>query len=237
MSASLPIYNRGAIKPVICLQTGWSLIKDKYWLFLGITGVGLLIGSLGPMAILLGPMMCGIYLCLFARLRGQSVSFELLFKGFDYFVQSFIATLIQIIPVAVLLIPAYIIFIILFMGRIKAMGARPRGRPVDLSELYPLFIMWGAIVLVVILVSTLIGAFFIFTYPLIVDRRLQAVDAVKTSIRAAMANLGGVLGLLGLNVLLGIIGLMFCYVGGIFLMPISFASWAVAYRQVFSSET
>jgi uncharacterized membrane protein len=219
-----------------CLQTGWSLIKDKYWLFVGITGVGILIGSLGPMAILLGPMMCGIYLCLFARLRGESVSFELLFKGFDHFAQSFIATLIQIIPASVLLVPAYIIFFIMFMGRMKAMGARPRGAPADLSELYPLFIMWGAMILVVILVSALAGAFFIFTYPLIVDRRLQALDAIKTSIRAAMANLGGVLGLLGLNMVLGIIGLMLCYVGAIALMPISFASWAVAYRQVFPAE-
>ncbi|HYY55718.1 MAG TPA: hypothetical protein VE842_00220, partial [Pyrinomonadaceae bacterium] len=116
MSASLPAYNRDAIKPLACLQTGWSLIKDKYWLFVGITGVGILIGSLGPMAILLGPMMCGIYLCLFARLRGESVSFELLFKGFDHFAQSFIATLIQIIPASVLLVPAYIIFFIMFMG-------------------------------------------------------------------------------------------------------------------------
>ncbi len=60
MSAIHVTYNRGAVKPLECLRGGWNLIKDQYWLFLGITAVGILIGSFGPMAILLaGPSPTG----------------------------------------------------------------------------------------------------------------------------------------------------------------------------------
>jgi hypothetical protein len=231
VSANLSLFNRGAVRPLECLQEGWSLIKSQYWLFLGITVVGILIGSAGPMAILMGPMMCGIYLCLLARMRGEAVSFELLFKGFDYFAQSLIATLIQVVPVLLLLMPFYLIFFFMFMSRMNR--PRRRGVPPDLSELYPLFIMMGVLVLVAIVVGALVGALFIFTYPLIVERRMAALDAIKLSFKAATANLGGILGLILLNMLAGFAGLLLCYVGAFLAMPVHYASWAVAYRQVF----
>ncbi|HEX8143292.1 MAG TPA: hypothetical protein VF553_11895 [Pyrinomonadaceae bacterium] len=237
MSANAVSFNRGVVKPLDCLKTGWSMIKGQYWLFLGITAVGILIGSVGPMAILVGPMMCGIYLCLLARFRGEAVSFELLFKGFDYFAQSLIAALIQVVPLMALLVPVYAIFFIMFMGQMQRPRTRGRGAPPDPSEMLPLFIMMGVVILLIVLIGTLIGAFFIFTFPLIVDRRLKALDALKTSVKAVMANLGGVLGLMLLNMLLGLAGMLLCYVGAILLMPVSFASWAVAYRRVFPAET
>ena len=224
------------VKPVLCLQTGWSLIKEQYWLFLGITALGLIVGSMGPLGILLGPMMCGIYLCLFARLRGERVGFELLFKGFDYFAQSLIATLVQAVPVLLLLLPVYALFFIQFMSKMGGARTRSRGASVDPSALYSMFAMMGVLVLVVMLVSLAIGAFFIFTYPLIVDRKLAALDALRTSVKAVLANLGGVLGLVLLTTLFSIIGLFFCYVGAFLVLPVSFAAWAVAYRQVFPSQ-
>lgn len=237
MSVNVTAFNRGAVRPVECLQTGWNMIKGQYWLFLGITAVGLLIGSMGPMAILLGPMMCGIYLCLLARYRGETVSFELLFKGFDYFMQSLIAALIQVVPVMLLMVPLYIVYFVMFMSKMEKMRGYPRSRPPDPSEFYSIFILMGVMMLLVILVATLIGAFFIFTYPLIVDRRLTAIDALRTSARAVIGNLGGVMGLMGLSVLLGIAGMLLCYVGALLVMPVSFAAWAVAYRQVFPAQT
>jgi hypothetical protein len=212
------------------------MIKGQYWLFLGITAVGLMIGSLGPMGILLGPMMCGIYLCLLTRYRGETVSFELLFKGFDYFMQSLIATLIQVVPVMLLMVPLYVVYFVMFMSKMEKMRGYPRGRPPAASEFYSIFILMGGMMLVVIFIATLIGAFFIFAYPLIVDRRLTAVDALRTSVRAVIGNLGGVLGLMALSTLLGIAGMLLCYVGAFLMMPISLAAWAVAYRKVFPVE-
>src|SRR5229473_8632215 len=108
MNPNTSDFNRGVVAPVECLKEGWALIKDQYWLFLGICAVGMLIGSAFAI-VLMGPMMCGIYLCLFQRMRREPVGFEGLFKGFDYFAQSVIATLIQMIPAVIIIVPAYLI--------------------------------------------------------------------------------------------------------------------------------
>lgn len=230
MSANLPEFNRGVVRPVECLRGGWNLIKDQYWLFLGISLVGILIGTAVPMGIMMGPMMCGLYLALFRRQRGEPVTFDLLFKGFDFFAESVIATLIQVVPMMLVLVPTYFIAFAFFLSTAKP--AR-RGQPPDF---FPFFAFFIVIFLLVMIVSMIIHMFFAFTYPLIVDRRLSGVNAVKTSIKAATANLSGVLGLVLLTTLLGVAGLLLCYVGAIFMMPISFAAWSIAYRQVFAAQ-
>lgn len=98
-------YNPGAVEPMECLKTGWALVKSQYWLFFGISAVGLLIASVVPLGILMGPMMCGIYLAYFQVRRGQPIEFGILFKGFDHFGQSLIATLIHIVPILIIFIP------------------------------------------------------------------------------------------------------------------------------------
>ena len=79
-------------------ESGWAAIKDRYWLFLGVSLVAMLIGGAVPV-VLIGPMMCGLYLCLLAKMRGEQVQFDKLFKGFDYFVPGLVAAAIQTVPI------------------------------------------------------------------------------------------------------------------------------------------
>ncbi|HEY0323230.1 MAG TPA: hypothetical protein VGC66_19900 [Pyrinomonadaceae bacterium] len=231
MSANLPEFNRGAVRPVECLRGGWNLIKDQYWLFLGMAFVALFIGSAVPLGILLGPMMCGLYMAFFRRQRGEPVTFELLFKGFDFFGDSLVATLVQVVPMFLVVVPTYIISVAYLTISMNQPGRR--GQPPDM---FPFIVFFIVIFVVIMTVSLIIHMFFAFTYPLIVDRRLSGINAVKTSIKAAAANLGGVLGLALLTMLLGIAGVLLCYVGAIFVLPINFAAWSIAYRQVFSAQ-
>jgi uncharacterized membrane protein len=83
------------------------------------------------------------------------------------------------------------------------------------------------------IISLVVEIFLLFAFPLVVDRKLSGLDAVKLSFRASKANLGGVIGLLLLNALLGFVGLLCCIVGLYFYMPVSFAVHLVAYRRVF----
>ena len=234
MSANLPEFNRGAIRPLECLKSGWALIKDEYWLFLGIAFIGIIIGSAVPLGILMGPMMCGIYLCLLSRMRGERIEFGLLFKGFDYFGDSIVAALAQVLPIMAIIFPLYFVFIIGFTMLTPQRGSRRTVN--DPSALITFLIMMGVVLLIAFIIIMAISALFLFSFPLIVDKKLSGFNAVKTSARAVMANLGGVLGLLMLNLLLGIGGLLLCYVGAFFMMPISLAAWAVAYRQVFPAQ-
>jgi hypothetical protein len=227
MNPNTSDFNIGVVAPFECLKEGWAAIKDRYWLFLGLTLVAMLIGGAVPI-VLIGSMMCGLYLCLFAQMRGQPVEFGDLFKGFDYFVQGLVAAAIQTAPIFIVLVPAYAMF---FAFTIASMPhdryARDQGPP-------PGFII-GVIlfVLIMMVISLAIHILFVFAYPLIVDRKLSGWDAIKLSARASMKNFGGMLGLILLNFLLGILGVFACYVGMFFVMPISFASYAAAYRRIF----
>src|SRR5437899_7283622 len=97
--------NYGVVSAVECLNAGWAAIKDRYWLFVGITLVATLLGGAVPI-VLIGPMMCGLYMCLLAKMRGEPIEFGLLFKGFDYFVPALVAVAIHIVPVVVLVLLA-----------------------------------------------------------------------------------------------------------------------------------
>jgi uncharacterized membrane protein len=220
----------GVIRPVECIKEGWALIKDQYWLFLGIALVAILIGGAVPI-VLIGPMMVGMFMCFFRKMRGEPVDFGMLFKGFDRFVPSLVAALIQMIPMIVVMVPAYIIMAALMLTQMPHDG---RMTPEESSTfLVTIFSFYFIFMILIIAVAIVVGVFFMFSFPLIADRNLPGLDAVKLSMRAGKANFGGVLGLLLLNVLLSFAGALACYVGAFLVMPITFAANAVAYRRVF----
>jgi uncharacterized membrane protein len=221
-------FNRKVVDPMECFRRARALITDQFWLFVGMCAVGMLIGAAVPMGILMGPMMCGLYLTYFKRRRGEPIEFGDVFKGFDYFAQSVIATLLHAIPVVIIVVPGYILFYLSFVFSVVAQGNEPSPAPMaGVMGLFMLF--WVFVVLLMIFLS--VG--FVFVYPLIVDRKLQALDAIKWSFRAAMANFGRLLLLVVLNGLLSLAGALLCYVGMFLVLPITYGALAMAYEQVF----
>jgi len=228
--AEIVSYQRAAVQPIECLSAGFALMRDRYWLLFGISAVGMLIGSVFPL-ILLGPMMCGVYLVLFEHIRGRPIQFGMLFKGFDYFVNSLIATLLFFVPMLLLIVPFYIFFMVGMISLAQAnRGGANRPPPEIMGSFFGLCVL---LFLAIGIISMVIGVVFAFAYPLIVERRLSAIEAVKLSIKAGFANFWRLLGLMVLNGLLGLVGAIFCYVGAFFIMPVQFAALATAYRQVF----
>lgn len=221
-------FRRNVVQPVECLKAGMDLVKQQYWLFVGITAVGMIIGSVVPLGILMGPMTCGIYLALFMTRRGQPIEFGTLFKGFDYFGDAVIATLIHIVPIIVIFVPSYILFYVAIFLTIPMTGGEP-----DPSAFLGLMAVFMVFWFVIIVVMILISVVFTFSYPLIVDRRLSGVNAVKLSAKAALGNFWPLLGLLLLNGMLSFVGILLCYVGAFFVLPITFGAIATAYEQVF----
>ncbi|HEU4507737.1 MAG TPA: hypothetical protein VFR78_05840 [Pyrinomonadaceae bacterium] len=228
MTPEIP-FRRNVVQPVECIKAGWAVIKDQYWLFVGVCAVAILIGSAVPLGILLGPMMCGIHLMLLKKRRGEFIEFGMLFKGFDFFGPSVVATLAYMVPIIVVVIPGYFIF---YLGIILSMATQD---PNDPSPVAALGIFFGfAIFIVVMMVLVMVLSIgFTFCYPLIVDRKLQGFEAVKLSFRAAMANFWRLLGLSVLTTVLQIGGVLLCYIGVILVFPINFAALAAAYEQVF----
>jgi uncharacterized membrane protein len=222
-------FRRGVVEPVECIKAGWELVKDQYWLFVGMCAVAMIVGSAVPLGILMGPMMCGLYLVFFSKRRGLPIEFGMLFKGFDYFGQSVVAALLHVIPIMAIIIPAYIFLYIGMFAAMAAGSASDSGPVAGLMFLLVVIIFYVAIVLVIIVVS--IG--FMFAYPLIVDRGLPGFEAVKLSFKAGFGNFWRLLGLSLLGGLLGMCGIILCYVGILLVFPITLSSVAAAYEQVF----
>jgi hypothetical protein len=230
MSTVPPVeFNRNAVSPVECLKGGWNLIKNQYWLILGMVIVGWMIASAVPFGILMGPMMCGLFLTFFKLRRGEPIEFGTLFKGFEYLGQSILATLLHVVPMICLVVGAYVLFYVFFLFAMLSQGnGEPNGAAMLLVlAVYAVF--WLGIILLIMFLS--IG--FMFVYPLIVDRNLQGLDAVKMSFRGAFANFWGLVGMVFLNFLLSVAGLLMCIIGVYFVLPISYAAMAVAYEQIF----
>lgn len=217
------------LDPPGCISEGWHLVKDRYGLFLGITLVGMLLASMVPFGIIAGPMYCGIFLALFMKMRGWPIEFGTLFKGFDYFVESLLVTLLIVAVSLVFIVPLVVVMFVTI-----AIGAGI-GESADSGAVAALIVLpVGAIlVLALIAFSVFLYAWMFFAYPLLVDRNLQAWPALKLSARAVWANKWGVLGLMILNWLLSMVGALLCYIGLFLYLPIMFGSFAVAYRRIF----
>ena len=232
MTPEIP-FRRNAVEPVSCIKGGWELIKNQYWLFFGMTLVGILIGGAVPI-ILMGPMMCGLNLAFFKTRRGEPIEFGTLFKGFDYFGQSVIAAVLHTIPVIVIVVPAYILFYVFMFVSIAASSSG--GGDPNPAAFFGVMAMFGLFWLVVVTIIIIISIGFIFVYPLIVDRKLSAIDAIKLSFRAALSNFWRLLGMVLLTSLMSVVGVLACYVGAFLVMPISYAAIAKAYEQVFGLD-
>ncbi len=224
-------FSRVAIAPFECISEGWTRVRDQYWLFVGICGAGILLGSFVPLGILMGAMMCGIYYCLLERWRGRRVRFEQLFKGCDssIFVQTLIPSLLMVALSFAITIP--IVVLAFASGMVVAISAANHHAG-DLPAAVVFILMGGGFVLVM-LATVLLSVFMLFAYPLIIDRRMRGLDAMKLSARAAMAHVWGLLGLSLVLFGIGLLGALCCYVGAFLVMPISFGAFAAAYVKVF----
>jgi hypothetical protein len=135
-----------------------------------------------------------------------------------------------------------------FVGGMIRMGLKQlRGRPIAASDLFSVADVLPNLMLASFLVALAIGvgAFFclvpglivagllMLTLPLVVDARLDAVEALRRSVHALQGQwLSATLFHLVALFLAGI-GVVFCYVGLLFTAPIYSLSLAVLYRDTF----
>lgn len=211
-----------------CISEGFELIKSDFWLFLAMMFVGSFVGGLFPL-ILMGPIFLGFFYCLKAKEQNQPVKFEMVFKGFEKFLDGLLAFLLSFLGVLIIILPLIILLIVLLATSVLTMTK------VDT----PLLEILGGSSVILILLAVAIGAtgilnaLFIFSYPLIVDQNFTAWNAVKMSVAASLKNIWTLFLLSLIHLVLSFIGLCFCYVGILFVLPITYASWQIAYKRIF----
>ena len=220
-------YRTGVINPIECVKEGFEIIKPNYWLLFGILVVGALIGGF-TMYVLFGAMVCGIYYAYIKAIDRKPVVFDDLWKGMQYFGPGLVVTLLIVVPVIVYYVFAYITMIAAIVG----------GAQMGEAGVLGALVVIGLIDLVILIAIVCFHTLLMFSFPLIVDRNLGAVDAMKLSARAVWNNLGGVAGLIVVNMGLMFLGYLALCIGIYFVVPIMMVGNAVAYRKVFpSTET
>lgn len=216
-------FRTGVINPIECLKEGFERVKRDYWLLFAIGLVGGLIGG-ATMYVLAGAMICGIFIAYLNAIDGRPVVFEDVWKGMPYLGQGLIAILVMVVPAVVYYIFVYITLVVAIFA-----GGSTAGEAGMLGGL----VLVGVIDLIVLIVMVSFHTLLSFTFPLIVDRNLSAIDAMKTSARAVWQNLSGVAGIVGVNFVLMLIGMLALCIGVYFIIPIMAAANVVAYRKVF----
>ena len=224
------------VRPIELLSRSYQLIGNQYGLFLGISLVGVLIGSMVPFGIIMGPMLIGIYLCFLHRQAGRQVEFGTLFKGFDQFTEGLVACLVMIgfsilasmVTVGLFLVLALAVFA-LAAGTME--GGAAAGVGIGLGIL--IYIVCFAVLIVI---SVLINVPFVFAFQLIADRKLSGMEAIKQSWAGVKLNLGGIVWYMLVNYFLMMLAAMACYIPAILLMPVSFGGMFLLYSDIYRGE-
>ena len=217
-------FRTGVINPIECVKEGFELIKKDYWLLFAIALVGGLIGGF-TMYILAGAMICGIMFAYLKVIDGKPITFDDLWKGMNYFGPGLVVILIIIVPLIVFYIFVYV----------SMLGAIFGGAQAGEAGVIGAFVVVGIIDLFFLILMVCFHTLLTFSFPLIVDRNLGAIDAMKTSVRAVWQNLGGVAGLVVVNFAMVFVGYLALCIGMYFVIPIMIAGNVVAYRRVFPS--
>ena len=220
-------FNAGAIKPIECVKEAWELVKTDYWMLFAISLVGGLIGG-ASMYVLIGAMVCGIFYTYLKKIDGGGkASLDDLWVGMKYFVPSLLVTIAFVVPMVVWIV---VLFVTIYLPLIATamMGNNP-----DPSVILGSFAAGLVVDIIVAIIMTIIHSLIIFAFPLIVDRNLSSWDAMKLSARAAMKNMGGIAGLIGVNFCLVLAGYLALCIGLYLMIPIITATSVIAYRKVF----
>jgi hypothetical protein len=218
-----------SINPIDLYKRSLALMGDQYWLFVGMTLVAILVGSVVPFGILMGPMFVGLYMCFREREEGRRVEFGKLFQGFDEFVNSLIVTLILVVVSLIIIVPFYIIGGI---GLFSIVGTGQGNGPPQVNPAVLLGFVFG-MAFFVFIASLFIYVPFVFAYQLVADRKIGGGQACAMSFKASLKNLFGVLLFIAFTSFVSMVAALLCYLPVLLVMPISFGALWILYRDVF----
>jgi len=157
--------------------------------------------------------------------KSRSLFVRYMFKGFDYFMPGLIATVVMV----GIFFAASLVLIVIPMFVLMALTVGS-GSP----ELGIFFMLLMCVLMFVFGVfAACVHALIVFTHLLIVDRKMDGLEAVKLSAKASWQNINGVVGFIIVQFVLSILGLLAFIVGAYLVLPIIYAGTTVMYRKIF----
>ena len=208
-----------------CFFEAKEFLGKDYWSLWGLTFVGMLIAGAVPL-IVAGPIYCGLGLCFLAIERRQQQSFDLMFKGFEQFMNTLVPVLLYFL-FTFLVVPFYLV------GVFGGMGLCSTGEGV-LVFLGICSILFG--VSVMIIGSTFIGYGAMFACFLVAEYRLEGMDAFKISLKGIQMNFFGMFGVMIASLILTFCAMLLCYIPFLLMIPIFTCAPFICYRKIFRAQ-
>lgn len=175
---------------------------------------------------LIGPLLAGIYAGLLKQYRGEQADFGLVMSGFSKFIPALVVGFIWLLPSIILNT---------YNLTLRAVQALAIFNPNELTGgVATVFWLFGILLNFTVLIASIIfWILFVFALPLLADKDLGLMEALKLSAKAGWANAGGLFVLILLIAGMLIAGVLALCIGFLFVLPIIYAAITVAYRQVF----
>lgn len=187
-----------------------------------------------PFLLAQGPLACGLYMCAFRNLRGWPVDTSALNRGWEVLGSAMLAglalMLLQAAPILLLAAAGF--------GAFAVFAYINGGAPVNAEEAAPwimaiVFVVEIVFVFVMMAWTLWINARTMFVMPLVADRGYDFATAIGESWRATRVRLLERLLVSFLAMIIGMMGVYFCYVGLLFTLPLQFLIIAAAYDDEF----
>jgi hypothetical protein len=223
-----------------CISRGWDLLQKNMGLLVGATviyfGIEIAFSLLGAIPLIgalfsllnlfvAAPLMGGLFYVTLQAIRGQPATAGDVFEGFRRaFIQLVLGYVVCTILTGLCLIPAVLVGLVTLL---PAMTHHQHPEPVSVM----ITIAAGLVCLLPVIFLTVN---WMFTLPLIVDKRMEFWPAMQMSWKMVRKHWWQ---LFGLVLLVGVInagGFLLCCVGMLFSMPLGFAAMMYAYETIFS---
>ncbi len=223
-----------------CISQGWNLLQKNLGLLVGATAIYLgiemafsllgaipLIGAIFSLLNLFvaAPLMGGLFYVALQAIRRQPATAGDVFEGFRRaFIQLILGYVVSTILTGLCLIPALIV------GLATLLPSLTHHQEPSLGAI----LTTVGVGLVCLLPMIYIAVNWMFTLPLIVDKRMEFWPAMQTSWKMVRKHWWQLFGLILLVGVMNLAGLLLCCVGLLFSMPLGFAAMMYAYETIFS---
>jgi uncharacterized membrane protein len=230
-----------------CFAKGWEMFQRNMPVTIGALLLVFLaqmainaVPILGPIAsmFLTGPLYGGLMYYFVLMVRGEECRVGTAFAGFGpRFVPLMLAGLLIAVISVICMLPGFAVMIggIISAGLLNTQPGQVQEAIAALSAGMICLLVAGAVLIMV--VTMVVTMLLQFAYPLILDKGLDVMDAVKLSVRRGMKKWGTLLVLIIMGSFVSMLGFLLCGVGALFTVPWYLGAWAFAYEKLFPGET
>ncbi|HEY5296617.1 MAG TPA: glycerophosphoryl diester phosphodiesterase membrane domain-containing protein [Verrucomicrobiae bacterium] len=220
------------------LNQAVSIFVPKHLLAIALFKVIFNYFSSAASALVLGPLMGGLYLVYLKTIRGSHTKVGNVFAGFQKcFSQLFLGYLVVILITGLCMMP----FKYIQAVKLDPLFAQLKNSPsADALNLLPqigsAFISILPVLFICMIPMMYLSVNWWFTQPLIIDKQMDFWTAMKASWKMVGKHWWQVFGLVVLIGLLNVAGVLACGVGWLITNPIGFAAQMYAYETIFAES-